>query len=359
MSYSPINGQVFALAFDGAMAGMTHANRVQLQTASSSYLLFSQFAGVWAQAFDIAWNSATAIDEVQAMMISQGSYGEWEDRNSQNLPSSQQPATFVPQVMAIIASIVAAEVYFTAQGITPPVWGGGGVTPPQPTAAGQIPTSTAAGLNNYTWDLPGGFAISTFSKSGGVSFEVGNSDVSPTFTASYNELPDSANIVYSGVGSPLVLITPFTSGQILQTFTSTLNGAAFAFTLHATKGIVSKTAVLSDTFANPILFDVSNTASILATQGYLDTMRADHAPQLHTAIGGTYGALTVGAGQNFAIAYPTAFTLTQVKDSNGFIISPVTIGTIPAYVNPYSVTIGMTLITCGGQGIGSIAFTLS
>ena len=231
---------------------------------------------------------------------------------------------------------------------------GGGTAIPTPPDAGLLLTSTGSGPGDFDWEPPGGFQISTFT--GGSVRELGNSDVDPTFHATYNELPDSANIAYPAAGSPLVLITPFTSGQILQTFVSSVNGTTFTFTLSATKGSTTKTANSVDVFGYPFLFDVSLVGDIVATQGYLDTMRADHAPQVHTAFAGTYGPLTVGAGEQFAIAYPTALGTPTVFDNNGFSIVPTTIGVVAGYVNPFGVTISMTLITCGGEAIGPGTF---
>lgn len=255
-----------------------------------------------------------------------------------------------------------------ATGATGPTGGATGGVPDVPAGStGWVLTSTGGpgpALTNSDWEPPGGFAITSFAKNHGATFEVGNTDVNPAFTASYNQLPDSAEIIYTQQpGSPLVLLTPFTSGTILETFTSNVNGATATFTLSATKGATTKTSVLTDTWADALLFEIAATGSILATQGFLDAMRAANGAFLHTSMTGTYGTgQTVGPGQQFAFAAPTAFPLSLVTDPSGSPISPVIVGTIPGYINPFGVNVPMTLYTFGGVDIGLLSpkgFTVS
>ncbi len=188
--------------------------------------------------------------------------------------------------------------------------------------------------------------------------------MNPVFAATYNEAATAGQINYTGAaGSPLVLVAPYTAGTIAHTFTSTVNGTVDTFTLAATVGGSPLTRGLSDTWASPLLFDITATGTIAATQGFLDTMRADHGVSLHTVMGGTYGTgLTVGAGEQFSFAAPTAFPLASVTDPSGFPIAPVTAGTVAGYTNPFGVVIPMTLYTFGGVAIGVLTpkgFTVS
>lgn len=246
--------------------------------------------------------------------------------------------------------------------------GGGSTVPPTPAnSVGYVLTSTnntggsEPAITSSDWEPAGGFAISSFSKTHGATFELGADDTNPQFTAAYSELPDSASIIYTQQsGSPLVLSTPFTSGTINKTFTSTANAATATFTLSAVKGASTKTSTLTDTWAYGFLSDIVLTTSVAATQAFLDTMRADFGAQLHTVIAGTYLAgQTVGIGEISCIATPTALGTPVFKDKNGLITSPVLVGTVAGYMNPFGVVVSMDLYTVGGVAIGTVSWSLS
>lgn len=369
MSYTPFNVDVFVAAFSGAMTGMAVSGRVITSSIKANYVVSANQAGAFAQEFDTVWQvtAENTVTELTIIEIFQMSQGYWDRRDP---PPSQAkfqiPSTYEQACTAIIAAVITSAEYFNREGITPPNWnsgGGGGGGVPDVTGIGYVLTGTGIGpaATNSDWEIPGGPAINSFSKTHGSLFEVGASDVSPQFTASYNETPTSASIIYTGAsGSPLVLSTPFTSGTIAQTFTSSTNGATDTFTLSAHFGATVKTATLTDTWALPFLSDIAPTGSVVATQGFLDAMRAADTVQLHTANGGTYLAnQNVAAGNISAIATPTALGTPTFKDKNGLIVSPVVVGTIPGYVNPFSVNVPMTLYTVGGVGIGTVTWSLS
>lgn len=238
--------------------------------------------------------------------------------------------------------------------------GGSGGNVPQPPAAGLLLTSTGTGPNSFDWEPAGGPGITGFSKTNGSLFEVGASDVSPQFTASYNTPASSAQIAYTGAsGSPLVLSSPFTTGVIAHTFTSSTNGASDSFTLNAVIDGQTKTAALTDTWALPYLSLIAATGAT-ANQSFLDTMRAGNGAQLHTSNGGTYlNGQNVGAVNISYIATPTAAGTPTFKDKNGLVTSPVVVGTIAGYVNPFGVTVPMTLYSVGGVAIGIVSWSVS
>jgi hypothetical protein len=382
--FTPTNLDVYCCAYSGAYGGFTGGRALP----SVDYSVQAIAAGVWAQEFDTLWASATQLDEVQAEMILTQSYAVWEGRTPQSLTASEVTAA----ISAIITAIDAAESYLASEGITPPSWntgGGGGGLPvppgagfalvstgggagdyaweayiPTPPGANELLTSTGAAIGDWAWEPSGGDMITSFTKNHGNTFEVGNSDVSPTFAATYNALPASADIAYTTQpGSPLTLITPFTSGQILQTFVETANGATATFTLQATFPVVGvKTATLTDTWGLPFLSVIDLTGNIVATQGYLDTMRTDNGAQVHTSAAGTYLAGdTVGAGQISAIALPTVLDVGVVWTDNetGLPVSPSFVGTVAGYTNPFGQVISMNLYTVGGIDVGTVSWSLS
>jgi hypothetical protein len=78
------------------------------------------------------------------------------------------------------------------------------------------------------------FTITSFT--GGKTVELGTSVVNPTFAATYSTTPGSAQITNTeGIGSPLTLASPFTSGTVLGTFVHTAIETT-TFTLTATQG---------------------------------------------------------------------------------------------------------------------------
>jgi hypothetical protein len=83
-------------------------------------------------------------------------------------------------------------------------------------------------------DILPGFVINSFV--GGSTVELGATVTNPAFTASYSTTPNSASISNTdGIDSPLVLITPFTSGTVVGSFThATITSVVF--TLTAIKG---------------------------------------------------------------------------------------------------------------------------
>jgi hypothetical protein len=124
-SYSPINPDVYALAFQGAQSGITTFQVTNTDTTVADYSQFSVLAQAWAQTFDIAWGKSTRIDEVQAFGIMNGSFGFWAGSNTASpfitIPSV---ATFTPYVNGIIATIASSEANFASLNIVPPLWGG-------------------------------------------------------------------------------------------------------------------------------------------------------------------------------------------------------------------------------------------
>jgi len=118
--YVPINNDVYALAFQGAQSGLAD---FALGTVSTSYDSYSTLAQTWAQSFDVAWNSAVNLNEVQAVGILDGSYKFWLNTNAELL-IGQTTTTLTPLTTPIIASITSSLANFTAKSIIPPVWGG-------------------------------------------------------------------------------------------------------------------------------------------------------------------------------------------------------------------------------------------
>jgi hypothetical protein len=388
--YTPNNVDVYTAAYSGAMAGMAIGGRSNTATAPSKYRIQGMQAGAFAQSFDTAYG-ATSYTQLTIELIFLGGYGTFDGRQPDpGNPNSFLPSTYTPQAEAIIAVIEESDIYFDEQGITPNAWnsGGGGSLPsppgagyflqstgtaptdvewsliqlvPTPPGAGDVLTSNGSAFGDYDWETPGGFTITGYSKTNGSSFEVGASDVNPAFTISYSELPDSASIAWPG-GGPLVLTTPFTSGTITHTFTSNTNGTTFSFVLTAIRSATSRSSTITDTFGLPFLSIITTVGAVVATQGFLDTMRAAETVGVHTSAAGTYLAgQNVAAGDISAIAIPVALDSGVIWTDNetGLPVSPSFVGEVSGYTNPHGVAIPMNLYTVGGIGVGTVSWSLS
>jgi len=152
MSYTPINPYVYEAAYAGALAGM-NASAYALQSNATTYAMNAAIAGAWAQEFDTVWNSATTLNQLQFDAIRSLSETNWYDRTPQALiytdwasngnTSALTPATYLPTVTALIGVINAGSLYFTAQGIAPPAFGGNA------TSIGGIPVSNVVATRSF------------------------------------------------------------------------------------------------------------------------------------------------------------------------------------------------------------------
>lgn len=127
-------------------------------------------------------------------------------------------------------------------------------------ACGSGLTCTTAG-QTITIGLGTAFSIASFS--GGSTVELGTTLVNPVFTAAYTSTPASAQITNTdGLGSPLVLSSPFTSGTVQGNFVHT-TATTTTFTLAATQG-TTQTATQTISWL-PAIFGGVGTAGATGT----------------------------------------------------------------------------------------------
>jgi len=150
MAYSPVNSQVFAAAFSGAVAGMISAQRFNTNTTSTSYDGFVAAAGAFAQEFDTTWGSAAA-NTMQLEVIEQVCRSTWEGRPQ----TSTTVASYLTTVNAIIALVQSCVAYYAAQTIVNPQAGNSGVV--KSTIAFN-PGALASGSNTVSIPLVGALA---------------------------------------------------------------------------------------------------------------------------------------------------------------------------------------------------------
>lgn len=155
MAYVPNNVHVYTAAFSGTLAGMGVSDRVITGQLSINYSNLVAVAGAFAQSFDTQWGVSVGntIDELQFTAIQEACEGAWQERAPQpndeistrgaHSPSRfLLPATYTNECKALVAMVQAGGVYYTAQGITPPVW----------------PPGAAPGTGNIVVYRPGGVA---------------------------------------------------------------------------------------------------------------------------------------------------------------------------------------------------------
>jgi hypothetical protein len=135
---------------------------------------------------------------------------------------------------------------------------------------GDVLTWSATAINNEgvpgAWvPMPGGggsFSITSFT--GGEAVEIGATVTDPTFDATYSSLPTSAEITNTdGAGSPLVLLTPFTSGTVPASFVRDVE-ATVTFTLTAV-GSSTQTATQAITWEPRMFAGVGGAGATGAT----------------------------------------------------------------------------------------------
>lgn len=170
--------------------------------------------------------------------------------------------------------------------------------------------------------LPG-FAITSFSPGFGTLLEVGQNLVNPSFTASYNNLPVSAQIA-DGINAALVLTTPFTAGTEPHTYTQSTNNATVTFTLTAVGGS-TKTANVGTAWQPLVYFGIQTPGTLNAA--FITTLPSD---QLQPSFANTYA---IGAGGNTKrayLAYPASYgTPSSFKDANtGFAVPMSVVATV-------------------------------
>lgn len=121
MPYAPNTTAIYDAAFSGAMSGMFSGAWLSSPNAGS-YNKATQAAGAFAKELDAVIGAITA-DEAQVELAFNLSRSAFIARGTEN--ATENAADYTSLAVAIAAAITEAESYFTAEGYTPPPWGGG------------------------------------------------------------------------------------------------------------------------------------------------------------------------------------------------------------------------------------------
>lgn len=211
-------------------------------------------------------------------------------------------------------------------------------------------------------DVLPAYAISSFT--GGSIVEVGASVTNPVFVASYTATPASANITNTdAINSPLVLVTPFTNGTVVGTFThSTISSVIFTLTAISTTSI-TKTATQSIAFQARSFGGVGSAGATSATAssnnailvGATGTLSNEG---LHSSdVGQSYGIFNP-SNQKIYLLLPHTSTPHTFLDQSGFSF-PMTLAspTIFNFTNQNGSVISMDLYE--SANLLSTSFTIT
>jgi hypothetical protein len=142
--YTPINSVIFTAAYTGALAGMVTAGRYISNPLPADYDELAIVAGAYAQAYDQAWDDASNPCQFEVEAAEALAEATFQDRQPILVPATALETTWLSLAEAIIAVVLAGELYFTAQGIVCPPWptGGPGSTGPTGASGPTGPSST-------------------------------------------------------------------------------------------------------------------------------------------------------------------------------------------------------------------------
>jgi hypothetical protein len=126
MPYTPINAQAYTASYAGAIAGMAVSGWI-IDPLSADYSKATIIAGAFAEAFDLAWNSAAQLNELEQAAMTSVVQEDFRGRGPGPFenPRFQNFANWSVTAAACVALILECDIFFAGQGIVPPVSGGG------------------------------------------------------------------------------------------------------------------------------------------------------------------------------------------------------------------------------------------
>ena len=120
MAYVPVNIQAYVSAYSGAIAGMAVSGWI-VNPASAHYAQVASIAGAFSEAFDLAWNDASDLDNLEIRGIVAICQCEFDGRGPGSLdnPSFVQRSNWATAAAACAALVLEADAYLASQGINP------------------------------------------------------------------------------------------------------------------------------------------------------------------------------------------------------------------------------------------------
>ncbi len=206
---------------------------------------------------------------------------------------------------------------------------------------GNVVVTDAGGGQIDVAIAPPAFAISSFAGAGSYAAtkEIGDTIVSPSFTASYvNGTPVSAHIA-DGINADLPLISPFTSAQELHSYTKTVPNQTVSWGLTAITALTTATSSVSSIWETRVYYGAATPGTLNAA--FIAALASN---QLQQATTGTFAIGTLGNTKkaylavDAGLAQPTTF-----KDGGGFVVPTSLVASNIAVTNGFGVTRNMNL----------------
>lgn len=149
MAYSPLNINVYAAAFAGAMAGIGVPNGAFIvDPTTGDYAGAAAVAAAFAQAVDTAWGAATVANSYDLACITEASSNLFVRGAAPLTGAVVLQANWTTAALALVAMVQQGDTNFAAQNITPPgvaganrAYGEGGAT-----TAGQATITVIAAM---------------------------------------------------------------------------------------------------------------------------------------------------------------------------------------------------------------------
>jgi hypothetical protein len=127
MAYTPINIDAYTNAYSGALAGMAISGWI-VDPTSAEYSSVTAIAGGFAKAFDLVWNSATALNWLQIQSIQSVCQEQFTGHAPGSLDNAAlaQASNWAVPAAACAALVLEGDAFVASEGITPNTPGGGG-----------------------------------------------------------------------------------------------------------------------------------------------------------------------------------------------------------------------------------------
>jgi len=160
MAYAPVNVDAYTNAYSGALAGMAISGWI-VDPTSADYSDVAAIAGAFAQAFDLVWNSATALNWLQIQSIQSVCQEQFVGHAPGSLDNASlaQASNWAVPAAACAALVLQGDAFVTSEGImpnTPGSGGGGGVN--QISCARYIDKNTAVPVEDQDGTIGAPFA---------------------------------------------------------------------------------------------------------------------------------------------------------------------------------------------------------
>lgn len=198
------------------------------------------------------------------------------------------------------------------------------------------------GSSTPVWGpVPTALAINSFTTSTTL-LQIGQSLVSPAFSATYNQTPDSATLTDSEGNAPVAFVSPFTSVVSPHTFTKTTIGQSVTWTDTASKtGAGTATRSVSASWGALNYHGAANDPGTI-TEAFVEGLSSS---VLSTSRVISNFSQTMSGAEYLWYCYPTSEgSATLYDNTTGFQIDMIVETTTLSVTNSFGVTVNYTVM---------------